>query len=241
MEIQAIWEGQLPLENIVWDKQLNYEFRLPRELDSQRDANWNQFLKANPKAYDGKLLFLRNFEFKGDNLALKVGYVRFSTIVFMEEKKLTVEGGSGVLGVQCLIFSPCNHYILVGERLLSEPYCPGLTTVPGGMLELTDLENKPSVALMREVHEEVFLPLQPKVTLRSIFSDRSHVSAGFLISSTLDDSYKFDSHQCIQGEGDEWEDNLRWISVEQILELPDDTLYDGLIYFKSKLMENKWI
>lgn len=241
MEIQAIWEGQFPLENIVWDKQLYNEFRLQRELDSQRIAHWNQFLKANPKAYDGKLLFLRNFEFIGDNLVLKVGYVRFSTIVFMEANKLTVKGGSGVLGIQCLIFSPCNHYILVGERLLSEPYCPGLTTVPGGMLEETDLENKPSVALMREVHEEVFLLLQPKVTLRSIFSDRNQISAGFLISSTLVDSYNFDPHQCVQGEGEEWEDNLRWISVDQILELPDDTLYDGLIYFKSKLKEKTWI
>ncbi len=109
------------------------------------------------------------------------------------------------------------------------------------MLEVTDLENKPLVALMREVHEEIFLPLQSKVTLHSIFSDRSQISAGFLISSTLDDSYKFDPHQCIQGEGDEWEDNLRWISIEQLLELPDDTLYDGLIYFKSKLMEKTWI
>ncbi len=47
MEVKALWEGQLSLDNIVWQKTLNKEYRLSKELDSQCTTKWKQHINLN--------------------------------------------------------------------------------------------------------------------------------------------------------------------------------------------------
>ena len=146
MNLEVVWEGSLPLERIKWGKNLFTEYFLPPKLDLKRKRNWIHHLRENNADYDGNLLFLEKFSHKKNEIILDVGLIKFSTVVFMAKNRLHVDKGIGMLGVQCLIFSPCQKYIIVGERSLSESYYPGITTVPGGMLELDDLEKSPEEA-----------------------------------------------------------------------------------------------
>ena len=41
------------------------------------------------------------------------------------------------------------------------------------------------------------------------------------------------------GLNDEFEDNLRWLLIDKLLELPKETLFDALIYLRAKLMEDR--
>ncbi len=86
--------------------------------------------------------------------------MKFSTVKYMEKHKIHVEKGFGVLGVQYLLMSPKKEFILVGKRSLSGSYFPGAITVPGGILEIDDLNKLPKEAFMREAHEEINLPIK---------------------------------------------------------------------------------
>jgi len=235
MNLTVIWEGNLPLEKIKWGKKHLSEYKLPSKWDLKRRENWKHHLQENSDDYDGKLLFLKNFLQRNNKIILDIGLIRFSTVIFMVKNKISVNQGIGMLGTQCLIFSPCKKYILVGERPLSQSYYPGIITVPGGMLELDDLENKPKEAFMREIYEEVPLPFQSDASLCAVLAGWNNISVTFLTSITITEDYNFDPTEVIIGDKKEWKNNLRWTSLEDLKNLPSNKLLDGLTYFQLKV------
>ena len=209
---------------------------MPKEMDQKRKEHWKEHVSKNPNDYDGKLLFLEDFRNVGDRLILDTQIIRFSTVIFMEQEKLKINEGFGMLGTQCLIFAPNKAYILVGERPFSSSYYPGCTTVPGGMLEVSDLQNEPKKALMREIHEEVPFNLESWFNLIAILHGWNNVSITFLTSSNMEGIADFDSSAQFPGDENEWESGLRWISEEQLIKMPSNKLLDGLIYYRSTIM-----
>jgi ADP-ribose pyrophosphatase YjhB (NUDIX family) len=235
MNLDIVWEGKLPLESIKWGKKLFSEYILPPKQDLIRKVNWKHHLQENADDYDGKLLFFEEFYYKNNEIVLDVGLIHFSTVVFMAKNKLHVDKGIGMLGAQCLIFSPCQKYILVGERSLSQSYYPGATTVPGGMLELDDLEKSPEEAFMREIHEETPFLFQSNPYLYAIIAGWNNVSVTFLISATIREDSNFNPTKNIIGDKKEWENNLRWLRIEDLKKIPPDGLLDGLIYYQKRI------
>ena len=235
MNLRVLWEGKLLLEKIKWGKKHLSEYILPHKLDLKRRENWKQHLQENSSDYDGRLLFLKNFLQRDNKIILDLGLIRFSTVIFMVKNKISVNQGIGMLGTQCLIFSPCKKYILVGERPLSQTYYPGITTVPGVMLELDDLEYEPKEAFMREIYEEAQLSFQSDASLHAILVGWNKVSTTFLTSTTVTEDYNFDPTEVISGDKKEWKNNLRWLSLEDLKNFPSIKLLDGLTYFQLKI------
>lgn len=237
MNFRAIWEGRLPLERIRWGSKQFFEYKLPRKLDLKRRINWEQYSQVNTNDYDGKLLFLEHFYDSKDKLILDTGFIRYSTVIFMVKNNLSVKKGIGMLGVQCLIFSPCNNYILVGERTLSQSYYPGITTIPGGMLESEDLKSEPKLAFMREINEETPFEFQPNANLNAVLLGWNNISVTFLTSISIKSTNDFNPSEIILGDKNEWENNLRWLSIEELKNYPPEKLLDGLTYYQLKTSE----
>jgi 8-oxo-dGTP pyrophosphatase MutT (NUDIX family) len=235
MNIKVLWEDKLTLDKIKWGHKLASEYKLISKLDLKRKINWLEHVKQKPTDYDGKLVFLDNFHYEENELILEIGSISFSTVIFMEKKNLHVDRGIGMLGVQCLIFSPCQKYILVGERSKSETYYPGITTLPGGMLECDDLKTSPEEALMREIYEETPFLFKPKIYLNAIISGWNNISVTFLIVSTIKEVNSFNPRQVIIGDKEEWENNLRWLRIEDLKNYPSNKILDGLYYYQRKV------
>jgi len=172
------------------------------------------------------------------NLYLDTSCIRFSTITFMEKNKIRVKKGIGVLGTQYLIFSPMEKYILVGERALNQSYFPGATTVPGGILEIEDLNKPPTQALIRELNEEVSLPFQKVMYLNAILEGWNGISVTFLIKIITHNSYNFSSYESLPADKDEWNKDLTWMSITELENETKIQFLDGLIYFQSKVIGN---
>jgi 8-oxo-dGTP pyrophosphatase MutT (NUDIX family) len=236
--IDVLFEGELPLEYIKWNKKGLYEFQLPSKYHSKIKSYWDAHIKENPNDYDGKLLFLDSFHFKDKNLYLDTSSIRFSTIIFMEKKKIRVQKGIGVLGTQYLIFSPDGKYFLVGERALNVSYFPGATTLPGGILEIEDLSRSPNEALIRELKEEVSLPFQKDMVLTAILEGWNGISVTFLITIKTHQSYNFRPYESIPADKDEWNNDLMWIPNIELKKKTQTQFLDGLIYYQSKVIKN---
>ena len=237
MNLRAIWEGKLPLEKIRWGTKELSEYILPSNLDLKRRVNWEQHLKENRNDYDGNLLFLKEFYYEEDTLTLNTELIRFSTVVFMAKNNFSVNIGIGMLGVQCLIFSPANDYILVGERRLSESYYPGITTVPGGMLEIEDLKIEPKLAFMREIKEETPFEFQSNAKLNAVLLGWNNISVTFLTTISIKNNKDFNPLEIIPADKNEWENNLRWLSIEELKNYPPEKLLDGLTYYQLRTSE----
>lgn len=236
--INVLWEGELSLEFIKWNEKKLYEFQLASEYDAKIKSCWDNHIKEKPNDYDGKLLFLDSFHFKDKNLYLNTSYIRFSTITFMEKNKMRVQKGIGVLGTQYIIFSPDKKYFLVGERALNVSYFPGATTIPGGILEIEDLNRSPKEALSRELLEEVSLPFQKSMSLNAILEGWNGISVTFLIGIKTHNSYNFNPYQSIPADEDEWNDDLIWMPISELKKKTKTQFLDGLIYYQSKVIEN---
>jgi 8-oxo-dGTP pyrophosphatase MutT (NUDIX family) len=237
--LRAIWEGELPLDRIKWNKISFIEFQISNRNKSEIKLNWDKHIIDYPNDYDGKLLFLDNIEFKDNYLYLDASFIRFSTIIFMVKNKIPVKKGIGMLGTQCLIFSSNYQYILIGKRSLSQIYYPGAMVNVGGMLEFEDLRRTPKEALMREVYEEIHLPLESNAHLKAILVGWNKISVTFLTSSTIDPSHAFKlDEEVIPVEKNEFEGNLRWLSIQDLKNLQSDQLFEGLFYYRSKLLRS---
>ncbi len=236
--INVLWEGELPLDFIAWNKKKLYEIQLPPKYDSKIQSCWETHIRENPKDYDGKLVFLNSFHFKDKNLYLNTSCIRFSTITFMEKNKIRVQKGIGVLGTQYLIFSPDKNYFLVGERALNLSYFPGAMTVPGGILEIEDLNKSPNQAFIRELNEEVSLPFQKNMFLNAILEGWNGISVTFLIKIRTHNSYNFKPYDSIPADKDEWNNDLVWMPIAELKKKTQTQFLDGLIYYQSKVIEN---
>jgi len=234
-QFKSLWEGNLLLNNIEWIRSPSLEFLLPKNHDISIKELWKNHLKEFPNDYDGKLLFLFDFYFKDEILYLEVGIIQFSTVIYMVSNKIKPVSGIGMLGVQCIILSPDNKYILVGNRSNKNIYYPRYMTIPGGMLENHDLNRNPKEALLREIYEEVGISLCKDIFLISILKGWNEVSVTFLLRAKVKKNNDFSPDKTILAEKDEWENNLNWISLKKLKKLSNKQLLDGLIYYQSKL------
>jgi 8-oxo-dGTP pyrophosphatase MutT (NUDIX family) len=236
--INVLWEGELPLGLIKWNKKRQNEFQLPPKYESKIQTCWNKHIIENPNDYDGKVLFLDNFYFKDKNLYLDTSCIKFSTIVFMEKNKIRVQRGIGVLGAQYLIFSPDKNCILIGERALNLSYFPGAITIPGGILELEDVSRSPKEALLRELKEEVSLPFQKDMFLNAVLDGWNGISVTFLITVKTLESYNYIPNKSIPADKDEWNDDLTWMPITELKNETQTQFLDGLIYYQSKIIKS---
>jgi len=234
-EIKIIWEGLLNLDLISWGLTNYPEYKLKSSLDAKRKEYWDTHTKKYPNDYDGTLIYLYDFKFENETLILNVGTIKFSTVMYMAQKKIPIDKGIGMLGIQCLIFSPKRDYILVGERALAQEYYPGALTIPGGMLEKEDLTKPPKVSLMREVYEEALLNFREDHRLLAILTGWNDISVSFLLSVVVDDSTRFNSKKMIDSDKFEWKNDLWWLSIQKLKNYPIENILDGLIYYRSKI------
>ncbi len=237
--LKAIWEGKFPLDRIKWRNKSLKEFQLPNKYKSKIEVNWNKHIKKFPKDYDGNLLFLDNFQIKEKYMYLDVDLIKFSTVIFMVKNRIPLKKGIGMLGTQCLIFSPNKEYILVGKRSLSQIYYPGAIVNVGGMLEYEDLEKAPKEALMREICEEIHLPLESDALLKAILVGWNKISVTFLTSTTINATYNFNpNEEVFPADKIEFEGNLRWLSIQDLKKLRPNQLFEGLNYCRSELFHS---
>ena len=231
-EIKVNWEGLLNLELISWGLTNFPEYKLKSDLDEKRLVHWDTHIKNYPNDYDGTLIYLYDLKFENERLILDVGTIKFSTVVYMSQNKIAVDKGIGMLGMQCLIFSPKKEFILVGERSMTQDYYPGALTIPGGMLENGDLATPPKVSLMREVYEEAHLVYKKHPKLLAILTGWNNVSVTFLLSIVIDDS-RFNSKKMIDSDKFEWENDLWWLPVQNLKNYSEESILDGLLYYRS--------
>jgi 8-oxo-dGTP pyrophosphatase MutT (NUDIX family) len=234
-EIKIRWEGSLDLDYIRWGITNYPEYKLNSNLDEKRIYYWENHAKKFPNDYDGTLLYLYDFKIENEQLILGVGTIKFSTVIYMAQNKIAVDKGIGMLGMQCLVFSPRKDYILVGQRTMTQEYYPGALTIPGGMLEKDDLTTPPKDSLMREIYEEAPLNYQKCNQLLAILTGWNDISVTFLISVVMDESTEFFPEKKVKSDKCEWENDLWWLSIQNLKKYSDERVLDGLIYYKSKI------
>lgn len=228
-----LWEGEMPLSRVVWGKVSSQEYALPENLSVRRSEIWNDLKAREPWTYDGKLLLLKEFHFKNNRLELDVGIIRFSSVVVMLRSRERFQYRIGVLGVQCMIFSPSGRYCLIGTRRKDQTYRPGHKAIPGGLLEEADSHFPPKVSLMREIYEETKLSFRENVNLAAILREQNFLSTILLLEAHLKEESRWSPDQRVNG-GDEWEGNLRWINASELRRMKPRGLTEGLVYYQLK-------
>ncbi|MFX0033194.1 MAG: NUDIX hydrolase [Promethearchaeota archaeon] len=234
-KLDILWEGKLLLDYIKWNKKLINKFKFSNQYKTEAKKHWNKHTKENPNDYDGTLIFLSNYYLKNNLLLLDIEKMKFSMATYMLTKTITLTEGLGVLGTQYLVFSPNLEHILIGQRALSQSYFPGAINIPGGIVEINDLDRPPQVALTRELFEEVCIPLKPTFFLRAILGGWDNISITFLISATVSESYDFKPDELVSSDKNEWEGHLKWLSISSLEKMPSDNFLDGLVYYQLKL------
>jgi 8-oxo-dGTP pyrophosphatase MutT (NUDIX family) len=233
MTVPILWEGKMPISRIRWRNVSSQEYKLPQNLNSKRSGIWNDLKAMEPWTYDGKLLFLENFGFGNNWLDLDVSVIRFSSLVTTLQTGGQFHKGLGVLGVQCMIFSPSRQHCLIGTRRRDQSYRPGYKAIPGGLLEKGDTHVAPKVSLMREIHEETGLRFRKDVNLVAILGEQNFLAKILLLEAHLDEDSGFSPNQQIDG-GDEWEGKLKWIPLAEMKKMKLSKLMEGLAYYHSK-------
>ena len=66
--------------------------------------------------------------------------------------------------------------------------------------------------------------------LISILIGWNNISTTFLLNAKVNDSYEFDPAESIYSDKKEWQDNLKWLPLEELKTLNSDQLLDGLSY-----------
>jgi 8-oxo-dGTP pyrophosphatase MutT (NUDIX family) len=232
---QILWEGDLPLTKIHWGTPILSEFTYSNQYNIEIQENWKEHKGKYPKDYDGISLYLYDYSFSNSGLILKVGTVKYSTIIFLYKHKIPVNQGYGLVGTQSLIFSPDKSHLLVGKRALNQLYFPGALTLPGGIAEVADFMYPASESLMREIHEEVPLEFEPNGGLFAILVGWNLVSVTFLMFNTVKKTSEFDLSDIISDDAKEWDGNLKWVSMNDLKKMDYSNVINGLYYYKWKI------
>ena len=234
-DFRVLWEGSLPLKKIHWQSPILGDYTHSNKFKLEIQENWKEHKAKYPSDYDGISLYLYDYSFSDSELILKVGTVKFSTIIYLYKRKISVNQGYGLVGTQSLIFSPDKSHILVGKRALNQEYFPGSLTLPGGIAEIADFMYPASESLMREVHEEVPLEFVPNGGLFAILVGWNLVSVTFLMFNTVKQSRNFDLSDVVSDDAKEWDGNLKWISRATLKEMDYSNVINGLYYYKWKM------
>ena len=150
---KAFWSGTFLLNKILFQNDHILE-NCDDNLQKNIKSIWTRYLQNYPDSYDGKLILLHEFEYtedlRGDNsyLLLKVSNINYSTIIGLRGLQIPIQD-YGILGTQIAIFNDKRTHVLVGRRKYDQEYAPGILTFPGGILEISDINN-PETSLLRE-------------------------------------------------------------------------------------------
>jgi 8-oxo-dGTP pyrophosphatase MutT (NUDIX family) len=237
VKTKALWEGSVELNDILVSMDRPNQYK-DESLENQViDSIWKEYQTKYPASYNGSLVLLEDFEIDekftcgSELLTLYLGNINFSTLVALKKTGKSLKNNFGILGTQCMILSPDGTHILVGKRRINSDYCPGKLTIPGGMIETSDVYAINS-CILREIQEEVKISLK-NIKIKTLLKEHSNFSTIILLSADLNQKFKKD--QVFTG-NDEWEDNkLFWLSLEELKQIPDEELMEGLTYLKNKL------
>ncbi|MFW9929339.1 MAG: NUDIX hydrolase [Candidatus Thorarchaeota archaeon] len=241
---KTFWENNLEKK---WNLEWNYNDHLKYVPDFCTEQEIKQFWIADQakfNTYDGELLLLTKFTIDeiNESIIFHVGNMNFSTLRYLISKNYPFSSVGRVLGVQCMIYNPLTQKILIGKRSLDSIYCPGIYTLPGGMLEKGDLKNTPIKAFLREIIEEINLTINPSFKLLAFLQEQYDRSLIVLFTSNFNENNEKDlsKYQPI-ARGEEWENDLFWISIEDLQKIKSEKLMEGLSYLKDQYIRVKSI
>lgn len=229
---EVFWSGFCNLEHIIIQNANVSEFEIQNK---QIDSLWDSYRKNYPDSYDGKLLYLKSFEFEvhldetSTLLFLDIGYLRYSTLIGIQTLQLQTPF-YGIIGTQIAVFSPDEEYVLVGKRKLNQNYAPGLLTFPGGMLELSDLNLSSKEIFLRELVEEIDIQIK-KPKLIALLSEHTNHSIIFLISAKIDQTFSKDE-VFLENENEFENNELYWLKITELKDFKTEELMEGLSFFK---------
>lgn len=131
-KLTLYWTGKIPLEKVKWTLDSSREVKLDPVLEKRRQIVWQENLTKYPDIYDGHLLVLDEFDVSKEAAMLGMSFIRFSTILALNEIGLEISG-YGALGFQAIILSPNRECILFGLRPCSTVHYT--TQYPAGCLK----------------------------------------------------------------------------------------------------------
>ncbi|MBS3793950.1 MAG: NUDIX domain-containing protein [Candidatus Thorarchaeota archaeon] len=225
------WKGRVATGNIEFEHS-HERILLSHKLEEIREHIWEETVQQYPNSYDGDILVLEGVSSKNERMILHTKEIKFSRVLVLERigQKL---GEYGTVGLQMAVFSENHQYILYGERAHTEMYCPGLYSLPGGMLEVSDTEGSFDHACMREFLEEVSIDIHEGRHLIGIVKDL-HSAVGITLIVKGEAKTKPQAGRQIQG-NKEWKDEtLKWYDVDSLASLGKHQVLSGLLFLKKE-------
>jgi ADP-ribose pyrophosphatase YjhB (NUDIX family) len=228
-----IWSGKRPIADVIWTFLSEKKFQYSSKFIEKKNDYWRSFIREFPHVYDGNLLFLDEFSIEEKKLILITRSMRFSTLVYLNYKRIRLSESLGSIGFQIFIRDPNEEKFLLGKRAQFSDYKPGYYTIPGGMFEVDDCEDTVEKAILREVEEELSLCLDSStIYLTNILRELNDLGVVLLLECTLDDKI---SSNILEEEklpaNEEWEEKyVYWYPYTSVSELDHSCLMEGLLY-----------
>ncbi|UCE13352.1 MAG: NUDIX hydrolase [Candidatus Heimdallarchaeota archaeon] len=236
----ALWEGRIPLSSVFWRFNASKPFQLSPSFEERRLYVWKSMQMQYPHLYDGELLVLSHFYFENSKLILITRSIRFSQVLVHLKDGLKVSE-HGSLGFQAIITNPPSHsLLLVGERSHESEYKPGFLTIPGGIFESDDARNSLTNACVRELDEEINVPLNiNSFYLIAMLPEANQLGTCLLIEVETTEEHARTVMPNLKVTGnEEWEENqLEWLSFSQICDLKKNRLMEGLSFLRAKFCQ----
>ncbi|MFW9992196.1 MAG: NUDIX domain-containing protein [Candidatus Odinarchaeota archaeon] len=212
MNDSVIWTGRVPLSSITWVFDESKRFSFSPSFEKKRQETWKYMTQHYPWIYDGELLALDDLSVENSALKLMMRSIRFSQLVTHERNGLRLPESLGSLGFQAVITNSNNTHLLIGERAQSSDYKPGFITLPGGIFETSDMQSSLQDACLRELREEIALPLNEQSMFSiALIRDTNHTGSIILVEGKA--SASFTSSELNSGTvagNEEWEGNKLW-------------------------------
>ncbi|WP_455142384.1 NUDIX hydrolase [Candidatus Hodarchaeum mangrovi] len=234
-EIIPIWEGLLEIQRIFWHHNPDKFVPISSETFSKIKINWINQKKKYPNLYDGTILLLNDFILEKDGLSisLKTSPIKFSILNYFVQNDMILPETYGSLGFQVIIKTKESSHLLAGKRSHLSEYKPLFWTVPGGMLEEGDIKQPFINAVIRELSEEIDLPININSFKLSAILPEISGNGVVLILNTLI-KYDIDINNPVSG-NEEWEDqSLYWITSKELSNLDPKKSMEGLLYLIQK-------
>jgi len=232
--LTVYWKGRMATEEIEFEH-AHEQILLSDRLEKMREDIWRKTVHKYPNSYDGSILVLDAISSNDQELILHTKEIKFSRILVLEKVGKGL-GQYGTMGLQVAVFSNNRQYLLYGERSHTEMYCPGLYSLPGGMLEVKDAKQSFDLACMRELKEEVSIEVREERHLIGIVKDL-HSSVGVTLIVEGIAKKRPQAKEQVQG-NEEWrEEILMWHDIDSLASLRRHQVLSGLFFLKEEIPE----
>ncbi|MHA2168594.1 MAG: NUDIX domain-containing protein [Candidatus Kariarchaeaceae archaeon] len=228
----VLWEGLIPMSGVLWDICSETIDELPLELEKRRETVWQEKLKLHPHLYDGDIVSLLHFLAFDDSVVLSVGRIKFSQICTIYYERARLPQFDKSLGVKFVIYNQSKSEFLVGQRQRNSEYKPLCFVLPGGILEVSDLEKPVVEACLREIQEELKIQVDSSTfNLIAIIRDVNELGIQLLTEVIIANDQ--DPHNLVPN--GEWEkDSVHWVTIEDLKQMDEKQILEGL-HFVRKL------